>query len=131
MSNCIEWPRYKNLGGYGKEWRNGKTYLAHRLAYTDAYGPIPKGMIVMHTCDNPACVNIDHLQLGTLKDNSQDMLNKERQARGITSGMHKLTEAEVLEIRKDPRSLRKIAEDYKVDHTTISRIKKRDNWKHI
>ena len=132
MSSCIEFNGAKDKNdGYGRKWRKGKMHQAHRLAYIDAYGSIPKGMCVCHTCDNRSCVNPDHLFLGTPKDNMDDKVSKERQARGITNGMHKLTELQVLEIRKDPRSLRAIAEDYDMDHTTIGDIKKRKIWKHI
>ena len=133
MSSCIEWTRAVSNHGYGMRWNTVKNNWdqAHRAVYADHYGPIPAGMCVCHTCDNRLCVNIDHLFLGTPKDNSDDRDAKGRQARGITNGMHKLTEAEVLDIRKDPRSLRAIAEDYDMNHTTISAIKKRITWKHI
>ena len=104
---------------------------AHRLAYENAHGPIPSGMVVCHTCDNRACVNPDHLFLGTHADNVADKVSKKRQARGQKHGNAKLTEQQVLDIRKDPRSLRKIAKDYNMDYTTISAIKKRITWKHI
>jgi hypothetical protein len=63
--------------GYGVLYRS-KSWLAHRYCYTEIIGPIPKGKILMHTCDIPLCVNPEHLRLGTMKDNTYDMISKKR-----------------------------------------------------
>ena len=65
-------------GGHGLFWGNGKMVAAHRVAYEHKHGPIPKGMTVMHLCDNPACCNPDHLVLGTVKENNHDSILKGR-----------------------------------------------------
>lgn len=78
---CWEWTRARLKSGYGKFWDSfSKThYLAHRASWSiHNERPIPEGMIVMHACDNPPCVNPDHLVLGTQADNMADMVSKER-----------------------------------------------------
>jgi hypothetical protein len=70
--DCInhEGGRFKN--GYGAKWRDGGMRYAHRLAYEEAHGPIPPGFDVMHSCDNKACVNPEHLSLGSRSSNNHD-----------------------------------------------------------
>jgi hypothetical protein len=72
--DCWEWRGNRNNRGYGKL---GKIY-AHRVAYELASGPIPSGLEVMHSCDNPPCCNPAHLSVGTHADNMQDMARKGR-----------------------------------------------------
>ena len=72
MSACIEWTGSRNPKGYGQKKVGGKTIFAHRWAWEQANGPIPDGLHVLHTCDNPPCVNVDHLFLGTNADNVKD-----------------------------------------------------------
>ena len=76
--NCWLWQSSMTKQGYGLFWFDGKCVLAHRLSFEFYNGPIGDGMCIMHSCDNPSCVNPAHLSLGTLKDNTQDMLNKKR-----------------------------------------------------
>ena len=77
--DCWNWTRSKKGKGYGCAWYEGKSWKANRLAWTLVNGPIPKGMDVLHKCDNPLCCNPGHLFLGTQSDNCKDMIAKGRQ----------------------------------------------------
>lgn len=77
-NGCIEWNRGRNNQGYGYIHIGGSQWRAHRVAWTLAHGTIPKGLDVLHKCDNPSCVNPEHLFLGTDKDNHQDKARKGR-----------------------------------------------------
>ncbi|WP_350339401.1 HNH endonuclease signature motif containing protein [Paramicrobacterium chengjingii] len=76
-NGCLEWTG-ASVGGYGNIHVNGKSTLTHRLAWELAHGPIPNGMVVCHTCDNPPCCNPEHLFIGTQADNVRDMVSKRR-----------------------------------------------------
>lgn len=78
-SGCVLWQSGKNEHGYGTVAWNGRTaQLAHRISYTLRHGAIPDGLLVLHRCDTPACVNPDHLFTGTQLDNVRDMFAKGR-----------------------------------------------------
>ena len=90
---CWEWQACSVQCGYGLFRINCKLWQAHRVAWTLTFGPIPKGLLVCHHCDNPSCCNPYHLFLGTQADNIQDAVRKGR----INT---RLTEDEILEIRE-------------------------------
>lgn len=132
-SGCWLWLGYVNRDGYGMGWNSAlqRTALAHRLVYETLVGPIPKGMKLLHSCDNPCCVNPDHLTIGTTADNNADCKAKGRNARGERHGSNKLSTEQVLAIRNAKGSHQKIAAEFDVHHTIIGDIKRRDIWKHL
>lgn len=130
---CIVFQGSKDRDGYGQVHRKGRTFRAHRVAYEDAHGPIPVGLHVLHSCDNPSCVNPDHLRVGTHQENMDD-----RNARGRTAvnsqpgqlnGMSKLSNDQrdrIIAALQEPRRglASELAAVYGVHRQTISRIKK-------
>lgn len=131
MEDCIEWQKSKDKAGYGVSWLNGKWIRAHRKAYIQEHGPIPDKQIVRHLCDNRSCVNPSHLVLGTHKENSQDMVSRNRQAKGNLVGTSRLTEETVLMIKSLSGSSRQLAELFGCSATTIKTIKNNTYWKHV
>ncbi len=119
-TGCWLWDGYLNKHGYGHFRSFNKKILAHRASYQVYYGEIPEGLLVCHKCDTPACVNPDHLFLGTHKDNSLDALRKDRIARGAYNGKTKLTEEAVIDIRTSSLSRKELAEKY---GTTVGYVK--------
>ena len=138
--SCWNWTGRLVGKGYGRVGLGGagaKEILAHRLSYQMHKGPIPEGMVVMHKCDNPRCVNPDHLDAGTQSQNIKDAFSRGRKlmptkkARGEECGASKLMEADVLNIRESKLSFSKLAAAYGVNKSTIERIKYRKTWRHI
>lgn len=131
---CHIWTSDKTNGGYGRFFFKGQARFAHRIAYMLYKGEINQ-LRVCHSCDNPSCVNPDHLFLGTSLDNTTDMMNKNRgnKAFGEKSGNSKLSEADVIFILKnrDKIPTKAMSEMYNVSKTNIKDIKKRKTWKHI
>ena len=135
VNGCWEWTGALFKGGYGCVVRNRKTQGAHRVSYKISVGEIPEKMFVCHKCDNRKCINPEHLFLGTYRDNIDDMVKKKRSLIGENNPSSKLTEKQVLEIRKRyiPRkmSIRKLAKEYGIVSNAINQIIKRTKWKHI
>ncbi len=141
--DCWEWQGALNEWGYGITRSDNRTQLAHRVAWEAANGTIPDGLLVCHHCDNPKCVNAQHLFLGTDKDNTQDMVRKGRQwmqvANATTRGRArhmaaKLTEANVLEIRELVQwgaNIDALAGRFGVHHQSIRNIVHRTTWAHV
>lgn len=88
-NGCWEWQKYKNEWGYGRLRHNGKKVLAHRASYEVFKGDFDKNLLVCHSCDNPSCVNPDHLFLGTNKDNVDDCISKGRHKGHLNSPFKK------------------------------------------
>ena len=131
---CWEWQAAKCRDGYGLfSIANVRQYKAHRLMLELQGETVPSNMIVMHTCDNPSCVNPDHLRIGTVQENNQDKLTKNRQkgAVGSSNGRSLLSEELIVQIRHDPRHYTAIAAELNVHPETIRMAKTNTTWKHV
>lgn len=119
---CWVWSPGKNQDGYGLFYANGITLRAHRYAYILKNGSIPEGMLACHKCDNPPCVNPDHLFLGTEKDNAIDAVKKGRmKPSNYNIASSKLPPIEdLLKLKQSGLSFRQIAKRYNVDRETVS-----------
>jgi hypothetical protein len=120
---CWLWLSTTNQYGYGIFLVNKKSLRAHRYAYQLTKGEIPANMVILHTCDNPVCVNPSHLKLGTKDDNNKDSKNKMRNAFGEKNGHAKLTMQQTIEIRASTEKQSVLVAKYNVNQSTISRIK--------
>ncbi len=137
-TGCILWSGCTSREGYGvlgSGTRKGRMLRASRIAYELLRSPIPQGLLVLHACDNPPCVNPAHLFLGTDADNMADKVRKGRQRRGETTPGAKLTDAMALRIREQYAtgkfSQKQLAEEHGVAQSLISLIVNRMIWKHI
>lgn len=130
---CWLWTGGVTNGGYGRFRLNGSTVMAHRYSFSREHGPIPAGMYVLHRCDVPACVRPDHLFLGSLKTNTQDMIAKgrKRQVRGESHGRSKITEQTVVAIRAATGTQMEIAERFGVTQPLVSMIRSKKIWSHV
>lgn len=121
--------------GYPMKTINRKTVRLSRLAYVQANNTSfenIKGLQVRHICDTPSCINPAHLLIGTARDNTNDMLERQRQTKGTEVHTAKLTEAQVLEIIADTTlTLYELAAKYDVHNSQISAIQTGRTWKHI
>ena len=103
----------------------------HRALYEQKFGPIPSGLVVRHKCDNRACINMEHLELGTPEDNWRDMFTRGRNARGECVGSAKLTEEDVREIRASRDRQIDIASRFHIRQGHVTKIKSRQLWRHV
>jgi len=144
--SCWLWRGATRKFGYGRMKSNGHILVTHRISWEIHNGPIPKGLCVLHRCDNPACVNPAHLFLGTKSENNLDRDSKNRQAkdgrsgvrlhpecllRGILNPMSKLTPSDVAEIRQryaSGETQTSIAKDFPVCQAHISKIVRKVWW---
>lgn len=135
-SNCWKWIGAKKRSGYGNFYMHGKYLGAHRASFVLFRGDIPASTYICHSCDNPSCVNPDHLFVGTPKQNQEDMTRKGRDTRKKGAGhyLSKLDDDKVVEIRlrrEHGDSLKDIASAYDVSEATISLVARRKIWKHV
>lgn len=130
-SGCLLWQGSIN-NGYGHTQVKGRMKKVHRVVWEENHGPIPEGLLVCHTCDVRNCEDINHLFLGTDKDNVQDMMMKNRDAMRGTKNPHaKMTDEMVREIRNAEGTHRYLAAKYNVNVAQITRVKNKQIWKHV
>lgn len=125
-------------GSYGHMTIKRKGWFSHRYSWTIHNGEIAEGLYVLHHCDNVLCVNPAHLFLGTHLDNAKDRNAKGRHSKGEDRPAHKLTEQDVLEIRKHYKrwsyhgsNVQQLAAKYQVHPDTIRVVARAKSWKHI
>ncbi len=136
--DCLVWFGDKDPCGYGRiRYAGKKGYPAHRLAYELRHGEIPAGLVIRHKCDNPSCINVDHLETGTHKQNSADSVERGRaiRAKGESHGRAKLTQSQVDEIRrryipgKHGHGSHALAKKFGVAQSTLMAILRGVHWK--
>lgn len=134
---CWHWRGARTKDGYGNFWTGDRSDRAHRFAYQLAKGPIPEGLIVCHSCDEPSCVNPNHLWVGTHADNSDDKLAKGRDnpPRGSRNRHAKLTKHQVVEIRRLYAAGRHtqdaLAAKFGITQASVWAIVQRRTWSHV
>jgi HNH endonuclease len=148
--DCWEWKATRSPANYGRFYINGRYEQASRVAWTLANGEIPSGLWVLHKCDNPPCVNPNHLFLGDRRDNMIDCSTKRRNGAhlyperyrgcaqktlGEQNGQSKLSANQVREIRRMRREEgllhREIAAKFGVTGTTVAGILSGKYWRHV
>lgn len=133
-NDCLVWPYSRDKNGYGVVQFEQKANRAHKVAFRVTFGHWAKPY-TLHHCDNPPCFNPLHLYAGTMKDNASDRVKRGRQARGEDQGLAVLTEAQVLEIKRDYRYRKvgcyQLAEKYGVCPATIHHALIGRTWRHL
>ena len=127
---CWLWTSYSHVRGYGHFCIDGVTLRANRISYTLANSD-PGELNVNHTCDNPCCVNPDHLWIGTQQEGMDDKVAKSRQDKGETHANHILTEKQAKKILESNESYTALGKKYGVHLRTISDLKQGRTWRHL
>lgn len=135
--SCWIWTAGKYINGYGQFMiGTGHPIRAHIFSYIQAKGGVPKGLCVLHKCDNPACVNPEHLFAGTNKRNTQDCIEKGRFCKGSKSPRAVLTEELVSSLREEYKTstAKQLVAKYNLNINTVwSAVNSSSNrnWKHV
>lgn len=135
VNECWEWQKFRLKKGYGKFSYKRKSYLAHRISWILFKGTIPKDIYVCHKCDNPPCVNPDHLFLGDQRANIRDMVKKNRRDfKCENAPSRKLSSKDVLQIRQmidTGIKIKEISKFFHITHGHVRAIKHRKCWKKL
>ena len=138
VTGCWVWNAGRASFGYGALKSNQKRIRAHRFSYERSFGEIPKGMIVRHSCDNPPCVNPAHLELGTMRDNTRDMMKRGRakffpgsELKGEAHPLSKITPEIAKMIFGAMGKHADIAAIFHVSPSLVGGIKRGTHWKHV
>lgn len=135
--SCWNWKASCYHNGYGAFTIKRRSQKAHRVSWMIHFGEIPKGLNVLHRCDNPSCVNPNHLFLGTCDDNNKDRARKGRSAININpvygenNGNSKLTNSQIYFIRSSNNTDSELARLLNVSPSTIDRIRKGQTWTNV
>ena len=134
--SCWVWKGWVSPKGYGYIRVGNNCKSTHRVSYEVFIGDIEKGMCVCHTCDNPSCINPEHLWIGSNQDNAIDREKKGRgrNNKGENHGRSKLKESDIptiLKLLEDGIYQREIARRHGVHQATIFRVSKKKSWKHV
>ena len=138
MSDCVEWTGYITPSGYGRIWckKRKKGIDIHRYTWEQNKGPIPKGKVIRHLCHNKKCHNIDHLAIGTQKENIHDNFDVGSIRRNHNHGMAKLSKHEyqlIYSLKDYPRKygdgfVKKLSKQYNITPQQIRNIWNGKNW---
>lgn len=130
-SGCLLWLGSCDDDGYGFVRDGDVVIRAHRAAWEVKNGPIPEGKRACHKCDVTSCINDQHLFLGSDLDNAADRGRKGRSARGARNGKTTLLPADVVSIRRDPRTAPAVGRDFGISANSVRNIRRGDRWGHI
>jgi len=132
---CWEFTGTRSTKGYGKVWTDGKLISAHRISWEHHNNQeIPEGLCVLHSCDNPPCVNPDHLSIGTHKKNAEERSERNRNGdqNGENNGSSKLSNEDVIFIYQNTTmSAKELSNMFNVNVRNINRIKDGTRWSHL
>ncbi|MDR3571233.1 MAG: HNH endonuclease [Candidatus Pacebacteria bacterium] len=128
---CWLWTGAIDSDGYGAFSYAMTTKRAHREALRLSGVPVPKGAFVCHNCDNPTCVNPNHLYVGTPQSNVEDAVARDRICKGEKVHFSKLTEASVVQIRAAVGTHEQIAVVFGISPANVSMIRTRKTWRHV
>ncbi len=128
-TGCLEWQRMRH-NGYGYMSHRGRSQRTHRLSWQAHFGPIPEGRLVCHACDNPACIAIEHLFLGTPKQNVEDMHRKGRH-RAVAKVLNEPTVAEMKRRFLTGARVREVADIFGLSYATAYGVKIGEFWKRV